>query len=109
MKKIVFVALSIVLLFGLIACNPSQMALWRKQRDTGFNGGVVREITVYNGFTGKVIYQRTGKCFIEDSAIAGDFMILWTDNNEKTDFLGHGLIMVATEPKGTADAVRSKE
>lgn len=109
MKKIIATIILVISFLSLVACNPSQMALWRKQRDTGFHGGVVREVTIYNAFTGQVVYQRTGKCFIEDNATPGDFMILWTENNKKTDFLGYGLIMIATELKGTTDVIRVKE
>jgi len=97
MKKIIAVILLTLGIMSLVACNPSNMALWRKQRDTGYNGGLLRDITIYNTFTGEIVFQKTGKCFIEDTAIPGNFMILWTEDNKKTDFIGHGLIMVAVE------------
>jgi hypothetical protein len=97
MKKIIAVVLLAFGLVSLVACNPSNMALWRKQRDTGYSGGLVREVTIYNTFTGEIVFHKIGKCFIEDTALPGDFMILWTEENKKTDFLGHGLSMVAVE------------
>jgi hypothetical protein len=99
MKRIVAVVLVVLMGIALSACNPSNMALWKKQRDTGYSGGVVREVTVYNTITGEVVFQRTGKCFIEDDAVVGDFMILWTEDNTKTDFLGRWLALVAVEVK----------
>jgi hypothetical protein len=97
MKRVVVLVVLALIMFSLVACNPSNMALWKKQRDTGYSGGLLREITIYNTFTGDIVFQKTGKCFIQDDASAGDFMIYWSDENKKTDFLGHGLSMVAVE------------
>ena len=96
MKRIFAFALLIVIALTFVACNPSNMAMWRKQRDTGYNGGVVRHIQVFDPMTGQVIFDRTEKCFIDDSSTSGDIMILFTKTNKKVDILGPA-IMVAEE------------
>jgi hypothetical protein len=97
MKKLVAIVIIVLIVLSFVACNPSNFALWKKQRDTGYNGGLWREVTITNTFTGQVVFHQIDKCFIADDATPGDIMILWSESNKKTDFVGYGLSMVAVE------------
>jgi hypothetical protein len=93
MKRVLFVVLALLMAFSFVACNPSQMALWEKQKDTGYNGGVVRNIKVYTSIDGKLLWEKTGKCFIADSSTSGDVMILFTNENKKVDIIGPAIVV----------------
>ena len=92
MKKS-FGILALLLIFGLMACNPSQTAMWEKQKATGYNGGLIRNIKVYSNIDGKLLWEKTGKCFIDDGSTNGDVMILFTKDNKKVDIMGPAIVI----------------
>jgi hypothetical protein len=67
--------------------------MWNKQKDTGYNGGLVRNIKVYSNIDGKLLWEKTGKCFIADRSENGDVMILFTVSNKKIDIIGPAIVI----------------
>lgn len=100
MKRIGVLAVLAILALALVACNPSQQAMWNKNKQTGY-GGVVRHIVVRDAITGLVVYDKTGRCFIDDSSNKNDIAILWTSADYKTtkkdDIIGEHMILTAEE------------
>jgi hypothetical protein len=95
--RIILIILAVTMLVALVACNPSQQALWEKNKATGY-GGLTRHIVITDAITGKVIYDKTGRCFIADGSKSSDISILWIgERNKKDDILGAHMIMVAEE------------
>jgi hypothetical protein len=96
-KRFAFFILLAVLAFSVIGCNPSQQALWEKDKATGY-GGLYRHIVVTNGITNEVIYDKSGRCFIDDVSTINFIKILWLDENKKDNvYLGDNYSVIAEE------------
>lgn len=97
MKKLWIVALLIMVAFAFVACNPSQQALFEKDKATGY-GGLYRHIVVRNAITNTIIYDKTGRCFIDDGSTINFLKVLWLDENKKDNiYLGDNFSVIAEE------------
>lgn len=89
-KIILLVVISIL----IIACSVS-CAKWeqiKKNWSANAAGGLNRCIRVVNLVTGDVIWENTGKSFIDGNSKVGDVTIIYYDesgNSKKADFIGN--------------------
>jgi hypothetical protein len=97
MKKLILFVFLALFAFALVACNPSQQALWEKDKATGY-GGLYRHIVIKNGITNEIVYDKKGQCFIDDASTINFLKILWLDENKKDNiYLGDNYSVVAEE------------
>ena len=87
MKKFI-VLLLVVLLFTSCGMGWEQA---KKDLKSDFGGGIDRQITVMNLYTGEVVWEFSGIAYIDDNSSTGDFSVIFKDVNGKTkkaDFIG---------------------
>lgn len=97
MKRFGLLVILLLVAFALVSCNPSQNAMWEKDKATGY-GGLYRHIIIKNGITNEVVYEKSGRCFIDDQSNVNFLKVLWLDKNHKDNiYLGQNYSVVAEE------------
>lgn len=89
MKKVLIVLISICVLVLAVSCGTG----WQqttKNIKSNLGGGLDREIKVYNLITNDIVWENSGKSYIDDNSDVGNISIIYYVNGEskKADFIG---------------------
>ncbi|MDR0563211.1 MAG: hypothetical protein LBG73_11075 [Spirochaetaceae bacterium] len=85
-----------ILLAGLL-CSSCTMGMKQSMKNISSNfGGLNREITVYNAYTGEKLYAYEGKAYISGDSKSGSITIV-LEEGRKIDIIGANAIVISIE------------
>lgn len=91
MKKVFAVVLIVSALVLLVSCGAGWERT-KKNWNSNFDGGLIRQITVTNQLNGEVVWEYTGKSYINSNSSVGDITIIFYNEfgeSKKADFIGN--------------------
>lgn len=90
MKKAFVIVLVFLMSFMMVSCAKWEQI--KKNWSSNASGGLNRYVRVTNMVTGDLVWENTGKSYIDGNSEPGDVAVIFYDeagNSKKADFIGN--------------------